>query len=365
MRRLVVILCLASLSLADGATRFVSLSGSHTSPYTNWAMAATNLAAAFAVASGGDTVLVTNGYHLYPETNYSATNLTLQSVNGPTVTTIDGTGSYKGNIPGLLKYLSASSNTISGFTFTRFYSGYSALIYSVNVGYLLVENCVVTNMTGGGGNPGYVIGSDGATDNVIIRNCIFARNNGLGGYGSLFSQNTGATSGSWQYEGLLITCNTDNTAYVSGMAAVLWVNGPTNVTWRNCTIADNKSLQGYGVAYVNAGSAAIFENCIIWGNTGADGSNSTSGIQGIYTDTAPILSGEGNISEDPEFVGAPNYSLASGSPCIDVGTNRAWMVGALDLAGNDRIYESIVDLGAYEFQGAPPPSARRRQKGIY
>jgi len=63
--------------------------------------------------------------------------------------------------------------------------------------------------------------------------------------------------------------------------------------------------------------------------------------------------GEGNISEDPQFV-APDgpdndYRLSSGSPCIDGGVNEDWMWGAVDLDGNPRIlygtFSLMVDIG--------------------
>ena len=45
-----------------------------------------------------------------------------------------------------------------------------------------------------------------------------------------------------------------------------------------------------------------------------------------------------------------NYRLQSNSPCINTGTNQDWMVGAFDLAGNARIFDGRVDMGAYESQ---------------
>ena len=85
--------------LAD--THYVSLSGNHVSPFTNWVDAATNIQAAVDVASSNDTVLVTNGvYETGGRAVYSnMTNrvvidqpITVQSANGPTVTTIRGDG---------------------------------------------------------------------------------------------------------------------------------------------------------------------------------------------------------------------------------------------------------------------------------
>jgi uncharacterized repeat protein (TIGR02543 family) len=72
-----------------------------------------------------------------------------------------------------------------------------------------------------------------------------------------------------------------------------------------------------------------------------------------YSCTAPLPSGTGNISVDPLFADAAssNFILRLGSPCINTGTN-AFVVGTTDLAGNSRIQNNTVDMGAYEVQQA-------------
>ena len=62
---LTLILAAVMLSSLPGAAdmHYVSLSGGHTPPFTNWPTAATNIQAAIDAAVSNDTVLVTNGVY--------------------------------------------------------------------------------------------------------------------------------------------------------------------------------------------------------------------------------------------------------------------------------------------------------------
>ena len=60
--------------------------------------------------------------------------------------------------------------------------------------------------------------------------------------------------------------------------------------------------------------------------------------------------GANNMAADPLFKGAAvgDYRLTRNSPAVNAGLKEDWMVDALDLAGNARVNDRIVDLGAYE-----------------
>ena len=138
-------------------------------------------------------------------------------------------------------------------------------------------------------------------------------------------------------------------------------------TVMNSTIADNTG--GDGVYNLQADTTII--NTIIYGNslnnlTDAGGGTSTTSFSLIYTDP---------LSPSP-FVGSGDYHLQSGSLCIDAGDPSFTGPPLTDLDGNSRIVNSVVDMGAYEYQisiinvkidikpGSDPNSINLGSKGV-
>src|SRR5581483_5433062 len=124
------------------------------SPYTSWATAATNIQDAISASgSTGGTILVTNGVYQFgggsdlgaERVDIIYPNFTVQSVNGPAVTTIVGyqvPGTTNGTGAVRCVYLAAGS-TLSGFTLTN-----GATVNSQTGGGVyasgLVTNCIIT-----------------------------------------------------------------------------------------------------------------------------------------------------------------------------------------------------------------------------
>ncbi|MCF6361110.1 MAG: T9SS type A sorting domain-containing protein [Cyclobacteriaceae bacterium] len=134
----------------------------------------------------------------------------------------------------------------------------------------------------------------------------------------------------------------------------------------NNTIANNTSTQtGVGIFYSTFSTitTAAYTNNIIWGNTTT--STATVDIQlRLGTPNKPIVSNSiveggypGGFNADPLFYDASNgdFSIKNcNSPAINVGVNASLPLGIItDLAQSTRIFDTTIDLGAYEYQYLP------------
>jgi len=140
----------------------------------------------------------------------------------------------------------------------------------------------------------------------------------------------------------------------------------------NCTISKNRHRQNQGGAVSNSNSNLYVYNTIIFNNEACEldcnpetqvyikNSIIGEGLPGdIYNVNNNITWLSPNIIQNPRFDSlntAYPYSLQSGSPCINAGTldlPEGVELPALDLAGNPRINDGMIDIGAYEYQGTP------------
>jgi hypothetical protein len=170
----------------------------------------------------------------------------------------------------------------------------------------------------------------------------------------------------------------------------------TNVTFVNNSAPSGNggSDPGIGGAMLTANSSNFkLTNCIFWGNWAnsmypdiANGGNNTaSTINYSYTQSNQSAFGTGNItsSNDP-FVNSGNPAgadgmygtaddglhLKTGSTAIDAGdpltntTSYSVQAGSTDIVGDVRIYNSRIDMGAYEYTGIPLPVTLITFKGI-
>ncbi len=122
-------------------------------------------------------------------------------------------------------------------------------------------------------------------------------------------------------------------------------------TVRNNTVGGNAAKSG-GALY---GCKGTISNCIIWGNSALDGPQLLDSRDPTYSCIeGSTAGGEGNIGEDPRFVGAESadFRLLPFSPCIDAGENYFSAYFDTDVAGMPRILYGggsfTVDMGACE-----------------
>ena len=315
-------------SPASADTHYVSLTGNHVSPFTNWVDAATNIQAAVDVASSNDTVLVTNG--VYQPTTIS-TPITVESVAGPAHTAIDGGG--------LMRCVTMSNRAkLTGFAITNGYadSGGGVLCSTNEV---LVDCVLAGNFaanSGGGIRGGFLVNcvlsgntadgwwGGGAAD-AVLRNCVIRGNraNEGGGVG-----------------GMIQGCDLANCLVLENHGNV--AGGAYGGTLNNCTIVGN-------IADVDAGgtSMATLNNCIVYYNV-STGSANDNYYRGSYRNccTTPSF-GTNCIVAEPEILTLNNPRLRPGSPCIDAG-DPSRVIWPTDGEGESR-ENGVVDVGWDEY----------------
>jgi hypothetical protein len=172
----------------------------------------------------------------------------------------------------------------------------------------------------------------------------------------------------------LICNNTSSSSYYGG--------GGVSLSYTSCevinnTICNNSSEYGGGLSLKT--SRINMNNTIIWGNIASiegdqiycydidfdalDKFNADVRCSDIEDGLAGVVSlglngyYMNNIDQDPDFVDPANdFQLASiSSPCVDAGSfGPGSSLPETDLAGNQRVSGSQIDIGAYEFQSITP-----------
>ena len=288
------------------ATHYVDASGANPlSPYTNWITAATNIQDAVDASTDSDLVLVTNGVYFSGGkvmagdlvNRVALSNaITVQSVNGPWVTTILGAGATNGTSAVRCAWLTNGASLV-GFTLTGGATRTSGDAFSLE--------------SGGG--------IWCASTNALLANCVIVSNTAFQ-YGAAVYQGTILNS--------FITSNTNHFT-IQGAAYKSVLN--------SCTVVSNGA---YGVTL-----APAMTNCIIYYNYPAN----IFGTGGAFSHccTTPSLSGTGNFTNAPELF-ADNVHLLPNSPCVGAGVNIGLVT---DIFGNT--WSNPPSIGCAEWDPAP------------
>ena len=173
--------------------------------------------------------------------------------------------------------------------------------------------------------------------------------------------------------GIYVRCNAvvcDNNVFAGNNASCpgggfyCSLSGDANTILRfvNNTVYGNTSVNnGGGVCFAIGGNAEhlLVHNNTIWGNTAINGQDvyltGYGSEKRLYNNNVHELFGlwdfaVSNIDVAPLFVDAlrGNYRLRANSLCINAGNNAAPGLPLVDLDGNARIADGVVDIGAYE-----------------
>lgn len=304
-----------------------------------------------------------------------------RSDNSYTVLTLQGENS-------LLDGLTISgghANATSGGSETRYGGGIRKNGITRN---LTINNCkIIKNIaTEASGGIDVAFTASGGTGSLTINNCEFSENLSAIG-GGIYSANTSNSTVTYSISNTLFNKNkaTNTSGATTGYAgSSMWLRsygtGSTIVTnLTNCTFVDNideganATMNNFNrttlalTKNTNANHTATISNCIFWNNKAASGVTARP-IGGFIESTissATII----NSTDETNFTGITlsgtsantnnsnplftdlvggDYTLSSGSPAIDSGDNAS-VIGSTDLLGNQRIHNTTVDRGVYEF----------------
>lgn len=271
------------------------------SPFTNWVTAATNIQDAVDAANAGDFVVVSNGvYGTGGRVVYgNSTNrvvvdkpVTLQSVNGPATTAIQGYSFRSSSIRCV--YLTNNA-ALLGFTITN--------------GGAMDSGDVLREQSGGG-----VWCEDSS---VLVSNCVivhgFAYENGGGAYqgmlaNCILANNTADQYGGGAFQGALFNCVlTNNSAYHGGGACSNVLTG--------CTLVKNFAQ----FQNLDSGGGAIYSslsNCLIIANNswGGGGGAAFSTLSGCV-----VSNNTGNTAGGGVCGGIANNCLISSNQTFNMG----------------------------------------------
>jgi hypothetical protein len=213
---------------------------------------------------------------------------------------------------------------------------------------ITIENCVFdNNLSSLLGSAFYILTRQYTTSNVSVVNCLIKNNK---------TTDNGARKGVGASAGYIRAYNT-------------WA--VINATIVNNTIVNNSNegtatsdFPTFGLSSQNGSFGTVtIANNIFWGNTknggltaAAFGKTADANLPNTTTiynsidedDFSNFANKVATNNSNPLFISASDFTLQSGSPAIDNGDN-SYVVGNTDVLNNQRIFNTTVDMGAYEF----------------
>ncbi len=243
-------------------------------------------------------------------------------------------------------------------------SNHGGAVYIDNAGWFEIEDCRFHgNLSIDDGGALQIWQSDG-----LIKGNVFSNNQAdFGGGINFYIAEGGNVLNN-------LFCNNQAT-YGGG----IYMDESPGITLTGNTIANNRANSGGGGIYLNRTAPEVY-NSILWGNDPdqvylfnlksqpsvyhSDIQDGTEGFTGSpYIGIAEqILDGDPFFADPPEGTGtafdgmAADWSLLPVSPCINAGLMNVpdIVLPEVDLAGNDRVFDGTIDIGAYENHSSAP-----------
>ena len=276
----------AMLTLATAATHaatyYVSMTGSDTANGTSSSTAFKTIQKAVDKSKKGDTIIVADGTYAPITTKNLA--ITIKSVNGADVTSIDGGGAARcASMQIENSYVTATNTVLIGITLKNGYS------------------------QGGGSGDQLTGGAGGGAYGGTLVNCTLTGN-------EVYYETFGISWGAGAYESMLINCTLMNNRTLESLDGYCWgEGGGAHSSWLyNCTLSDNYGTGGGGAAY------SLLYNCTL-------SNNSSQGGGGAYCSNLYNCTIKNNSVPEGEGGGANNCHMEG---CIITG-NTAWCGGGV------------------------------------
>jgi len=208
------------------------------------------------------------------------------------------------------------------------------------------------------------------TDSLYIGNSIFMNalnHSGSGTNALLVRSREHSVNPTFVIENCLIAANVST---CSNAVCSIFTNGKTAIS--NCTFANNSTNSNNDYTLGIKGHPVTISNSIFYSNDtpcqikcyglGATTLNLHNNIiQGGQRQINPggniVNYNDSNLNINPDFLGGDQslpeyYYLSYQSPAINAGTsNLPFSLSEFDLANEPRVYQGIVDIGCYEWQG--------------
>ena len=307
-----------------------------------------------------DPVRLDNSYHVF-NIGTSVSSVTFDGITISGGHANNPNGGFNSNGAAIFKEDNAGTdiiikNTIIKNNTGRNTAGINAGFY--NSGSLLIENCEFINNVSSYAASFYCVGFNNSTVNLTVSNSLFAKNytanipnvtNGISGSDG-WVRATGTSN---------MTANFTNNTYAGGvnvgtavshtLRGLLGIGRVTATSVLNVEINNSIFLPGNGGAKafnINVGSD-LYANSVVVTNS-------------LSADNFPLATAKSNIvTTNPNFTDITNndFTLQASSPAIDAGDNTKLPANIVaDLLGNNRIHNTTVDMGAFEY-GATTLSA--------